>query len=133
MRVGIDAHILLRALLDDHPRQSTLAKRLLTNLGPEQEGYVGVSALLEVFGTLRSRYAIPREALCDVMNGVLSTQDLTVESSGAVARAILRFRKEHCDFQDALLAERNLEADCNHTYTFDIDASRRVPSMDLLA
>lgn len=133
MRVGIDANVLLRALLDDHPRQSASAKRLLADLGPEREGYVGVSALLEMFWTLRSRYGLSREALSNLVNQLLSVENLTIESSAAVARATARFRRERCDFQDALLAERNLEADCGLTYTFDVDASRRVPSMELLA
>ena len=133
MRVGIDANVMLRALLDDHPRQSALAKQLIANLGPELEGYVGLSALLEMFWTLRSRYAISREALCSMMNTLLSIENLTFESSEVVARATARFRQERCDFQDALLAERNLEAGCSLTYTFDIDAARRLHSMELLS
>lgn len=132
-RIGLDANVLLRALLNDDPRQSLIARDLLAGLNEAQEGYLGTPALLETFWVLRSRYRIPREMLCEIMHELLMTRHLMVESSDAVVRALATYEKGRADFQDALLAERNQEAGCELTRTFDRDAARNIPSMELIS
>lgn len=131
-RIGIDASVFLRALLNDHPRQSITARNLLDSLDEERRGYLGLSAFLETFWVLRSRYRVPRQELHETMRELLMTKHLDVESSDAVAQALSMFHKRQAEFQDALLAERNIEAGCDFTYTFDRDASKAIPSMELL-
>lgn len=131
-RIGLDANIVLRALLNDHPRQSSAARDLLATLNAERRGYLGVSALLEIFWVLRSRYRIPREALCETMRELLMTEHLEIETSDAVVRALAHYRKGRIDFQDALLAERNAESGCDYTLTLDRDAAKAIPTMELL-
>lgn len=131
-RFGLDANVLLRALLNDHPQQSVAARDLLASLGDEREGYIGIPAVLETFWVLRSRYQVPREALYETIRGLLTIKHLEVESSDAVAQAITMYRKGRAEFADALLAERNAEAGCGHTYTFDRDAATAMTSMTLL-
>lgn len=133
IRFGIDANVILRALLNDHPSQSTIARELLGSLGEERRAYLGIPALLEVFWVLRSRNRVPREELCDTMRRLLMTNHLDIESSDAVVRALAHYEKRRADFQDALLAERNVEAGYDVTHTFDKIAARRIPSMELLA
>lgn len=132
-RCGLDANVLLRALLNDHPQQSKLAQELLAGLGQDRRGYVGVPAVLETFWVLRSRYRIPRQALYRMMRLLLSIKHVEVESSEAVAQALAAFQKKRADFADALLAHRNEEAGCELTYTFDRGAAKAVPAMELLS
>lgn len=132
MQLGIDANVLLRALLNDHPHQSVAARDLLASLGEERRGYVGISALLEIFWVLRSRYRVPRQALYETMRELLTIKYLDIESSDAVAQALSMYQKRRAEFEDALLAERNVEAGCGFTYTFDRDAAKAIPSMELL-
>ncbi len=131
-RFGIDANVLLRALLNDHPSQSEIAHDLLASLDEERRGYVGISAVLEVFWVLRSRYRVPRQLLCETMRELLMIKYLDIESSAAVVQALAMYQKGRVDFEDALLAERNVEADCGFTYTFDRAASKAASSMELL-
>lgn len=131
--LGLDANVLLRALLNDHPRESVAARDLLASLGNERRGYIGMSALLETFWVLRSRYQVPREALCQTMRELLMTEHLEIESSDAVVQALALYQKGGADFQDALLAARNVEAGCERTLTLDRRAAKAVPAMDLLA
>ena len=133
IRFGLDANILLRVLLNDHPRQSLLARDLLAGLGEERRGYIGISAVLEIFWVLRSRYKVPRQALYEMMRHLLSIKFVDVESSEALAQALSAYQKKRADFPDALLAQRNVEADCQATYTFDDGAAKAVPSMELVA
>ena len=131
-RFGIDANVLLRALLNDHPSQSEIAHDLLASLDEERRGYVGISAVLEIFWVLRSRYRVPRQPLCETMRELLMIKYLDIESSAAVVQALAMYQKGRVDFKDALLAERNVEADCGFTYTFDRAASKAASSMQLL-
>jgi predicted nucleic-acid-binding protein len=131
-RFGIDANVLLRALLNDHSSQSEIAHDLLASLDEERRGYVGISAVLEVFWVLRSRYRVPRQPLCETMRELLMIKYLDIESSAAVVQALAMYQKGRVDFEDALLAERNVEADCGFTYTFDRAASKAASSMELL-
>lgn len=131
-RFGIDANVLLRALLNDHPSQSEIAHDLLASLDEERRGYVGISAVLEVFWVLRSRYRVPRQPLCETMRELLMIKYLDIESSAAVVQALAMYQKGRVHFEDALLAERNVEADCGFTYTFDRAASKAASSMELL-
>jgi predicted nucleic-acid-binding protein len=131
-RFGIDANVLLRALLNDHPSQSEIAHDLLASLDEERRGYVGISAVLEIFWVLRSRYRVPRQPLCETMRELLMIKYLDIESSAAVVQALAMYQKGRVDFEDALLAERNVEADCGFTYTFDRAASKAANSMELL-
>lgn len=132
-RVGLDATIFLRALLNDDPQQSSIARELLASLGEERRGYLGISALLEIFWVLRSRYRVPRQALYETVRELLMTRHLDVESSDAVAQALAQYQRGRADFEGALIAGRNVEAGCSFTYTFDKTTASRVPSMELLA
>ena len=129
-RVGLDANVLLRALLNDDVRQSGQARDLLSSLDDEHRGYLGISAVLEIFWVLRSRYKVPRQALYETMRELLMMRHLEVESSDAVAQALSHFRKGRAEFEDALLAQRNVEAGCEITYTFDRDAADAISSME---
>lgn len=131
-RLGMDANVLLRALLNDDPKQSVLARDLLASLDEERRGYLGISAVLEIFWVLRSRYRVPREAIHETMRELLTIKYLDVESSEAVAQALSMYQKRRAEFEDALLGERNVEAGCDFTYTFDRDASNAIHSMELL-
>lgn len=132
-RTGIDSNILLRALLDDDPVQSPVARSILEKLARDGSGFVGISALLETFWVMRSRYKIPRETICDTIRAMLRTEGLDMESADAVTQALVHFEEGKVDFPDALLALRNLEAGCASTLTFDKRAARAVPGMELLA
>jgi predicted nucleic-acid-binding protein len=132
-RVGLDANILLRALLNDDPAHSPIARKLLSQLDRDRRGYVGVSALLETFWVLRSRYKVPRDLLHDTLRELLAIENIDVESAEPVAQALAMYAKGNMDFPDALLAERNLEAGCGRTLTFDQKAVRAIPSMELVS
>ena len=132
-RLGLDANVLLRALLNDDPQQSILARDLLASLDENRRGHLGIPAVLEIFWVLRSRYRVPRQALHETMRELLMIRYLDVESSDAVAQALSMYQKRRAEFEDVLLAERNVEAGCQLTYTFDREASKAIPSMELLA
>jgi predicted nucleic-acid-binding protein len=88
---------------------------------------------LETFWVLRSRYKVPRDVLHDTLRELLTIGHMEVESFDAVVRSLALYKKGRAEFPDALLAERNLEAGCQFTYTLDKPAAARIPFMELLA
>ena len=132
MRFGVDANVLLRAMLNDDRDQSGLARELIAGLGEERRAYIGVPAVLEIFWVLRSRYRVPRQALHEMMSRLLTIKYLEVESSEAVAQALSMYQNGRAEFADALLAARNVEAGCASTYTFDQRAAKAIASMEKL-
>jgi predicted nucleic-acid-binding protein len=131
--LGIDANVLLRALLDDSPEESALARAFLERLDTNRRGYVGVTALLEVFWVLNRRNKIPRERVAAAFDQLLTLEHVELEDFDCVGRAIASYADDGVDFPDALLAERNRQGGCTSTMTFDKAAARRISSMELLA
>ena len=132
IQVGIDANVLLRALLNDSPEQSAASQAFLDTLEPEKQGYVGITALLEVFWVLNRRNKVPRERVAAAFDVLLTLEHVEYESFDSVRRAIAAYSEGGADFPDVLLAERNREAGCMVTITFDNRAAQRISSMELL-
>ena len=131
-RIGLDANILLRTLLDDDLQQSMQARRLLSELSGERKGYVGVTAMLEVFWVLNMRNRVPRDRVTAAFTAMLTLEHIEYEAFDSIKRAINAYLNDSVDFPDALLCDRNKEAECHATMTFDKKAAERVPGMELL-
>lgn len=131
--VGIDANVLLRALLNDSPEQSAVSRAFLETLAPQTRGYVGVTALLEVFWVLNRRNRVPRDRVAAAFDALLTLEHVEFEDFDCIRRAIAAFSDDGVDFPDVLLGERNREVGCTATLTFDSKAARHIPSMELLA
>ncbi|HEV7255387.1 MAG TPA: type II toxin-antitoxin system VapC family toxin [Mesorhizobium sp.] len=130
---GIDTNVLLRLVLNDDLGQRALALRFGTSLRPDQPGFVNLVVLVELHWALRSRYRQPRAAALGAIRSLLRTRGLVFEGAEAVARALDRAARTGADFADAVIAERNLDLGCFKTVTFDQDAARLIPSMELLS
>jgi predicted nucleic-acid-binding protein len=131
-RIGVDANILLRALLNDHPQQSAASRKFLAGLSPDALGYVGISAMMEIFWVLNGRNRVPRGRVAAAIDSMLSLEHVEYEGLDCIRRAIGIFAEGGVDFPDVLLAERNKEAGCAHSMTFDQKAAARIPGMELL-
>lgn len=133
MRIGIDASILLRTLLDDHEQQATASRKFLAGLSTDKQGYVGVSALLEVFWVLNGRNRVPRGRVVAAFSAMLSLAHVEYEGFDCIKRALNAYADDSADFPDALLAARNSEAGCVFSMTFDKRAAERIAGTELLA
>jgi predicted nucleic-acid-binding protein len=131
--VGLDTNILLRALLNEDPVQSPQAQVFLATLSETDPGYVGITAVAEIHWVLLKRYRIPKPELISTLRILLNLPALEFESFEAILRALDLYEKANADFPDALLAERNSDAGCTKTYTFDKPAASRIPGMELLS
>ena len=132
MMIGIDTNVLLRAMLDDDPGQSALAKRLLSGLTPERPGYVGVPVVLELFWVLRTRMRLPRREIVATLFELFGIDTLIFEESEILIRSLRYFEMAGTDFSDAVIALRHSHQGCKNTITFDANAARDIPGMELL-
>lgn len=131
--IGIDTNILLRATLNDDPRQSPSAQALLQSLGEQRKGFVNLPVMMEFFWVLRARYRLPHERLASIMRNLLEVEHLEFEALETIGKAIVIYEGRNGDFPDAVIAMRNQELGADITFTFDRDAARAIPSMDLLS
>lgn len=131
--IGLDTNILLRATLNDDPVQSPAAQRLLKALRKEEPGFVNLPVLLEFFWVLQSRYRLPRPRLASTLRSLLGVEHIEFEALHVAGKALAAFESGGADFSDAVIALRNRELGAMTTFTFDKDAAKSVPAMELLA
>jgi predicted nucleic-acid-binding protein len=130
--IGLDTNVLLRFLLNDDPAQTSQARALLRLLTPEQPGWVGIAAVLEIAWVLSRSKVMSRESVARTLIDLLSLDTVTIECSDAVASAIQNFRSTKAEFADCLIAASARAAGCSKTVTFDRIAARDA-GMELLA
>ena len=89
--------------------------------------------MMEIFWVLNGRNRVPRDSVASAFDAMLSLQNVEYEGLDCIRRAIGIFAEGGVDFPDVLLAERNEEAGCAYSLTFDQKAAARIPGLELLA
>lgn len=122
--IGLDTNVVVRYLAQDDARQAAAATRLIEgSLSAEVRGFISIMTLAEVLWVLASNYRVNRAALAEVVEGLLTAPQLTVDRAECVWRALHAYRDSKADFSDALIAELGKEAGCVKTMTFDRQAA----------
>lgn len=123
--IGLDTNVLLRFFMKDDPVQWGIAARFLEEqCTPDDPGYINHIVLCEMAWVLRRNYGVPREGILSIINEILQTDALAVQSPGTVFLALRDCEAGLADFPDCLLAQVNGEKGCLKTVTFDVAASR---------
>ncbi len=131
--IGLDTNVVVRYLTQDDPRQSQIAARLMEKtLSAGEPGFISLVVLAEIVWVLVSLYFVDRAGIVQVVSGLLTTEQLRVESAELVWRAKRRYEASKADFSDALVAECALAAGCKRSVTFDRSAAA-TSGFDLLA
>ncbi len=131
--IGLDTNVVVRYLTQDDTKQSPIATRLMEKtLSTEEPGFISLVVLAEVVWVLVSLYSVDRAGVAEVVGGLLTTEQLRVESSELVWHAKRRYEQSKADFSDALIAECAVAAGCKRYVTFDRTAAA-TSGFDLLA
>ena len=129
---GLDTNVIIRYIAQDDPRQSAAATRLMEKtLTVEQPGFVTLVTLCEAAWVLAECYAADRARIRSVLQGLLETRQIVVESAELVWRALRIWQASGADFSDALIGEVALAAGATKVLTFD-KAAAKLPSFALL-
>jgi predicted nucleic-acid-binding protein len=122
--IGLDTNVLVRYLTQDDAKQSPIATRLMEKtLSTVEPGFISMVALAEVVWVLVSLYSIDRAGVAEVVSGLLTTEQLRLESAELIWRAKRRYERSKADFSDALIAECAVAAYCKRAVTFDRTAA----------
>ncbi|WP_019450072.1 type II toxin-antitoxin system VapC family toxin [Cupriavidus sp. BIS7] len=130
--IGLDASILVRYFAKDDPIQTPKAKALIDSLSDDRPGYVPVAALVELTWVMDARHKSERTEIQKVVQHLLDSDELNVESSAMVASALHLFVTSNVGFADCLILRACQDVGCRHTATFDRKASRAI-GMSLVA
>lgn len=119
---GLDTNVLVRYVMQDDPRQSPRATRLIESLSADEPGFVPVVTLLELTWVLSGSYGLERAQVATVLETLLRSKELVVDRAESVTQALSRYHTAGADFADALIERIAASAGSQSTMTFDAGA-----------
>jgi len=120
--IGLDTNVLVRYIMQDDPRQSLLASRLIESMTGESPGFVSLVSVIELGWVLSSSYGLTREQTASALELLLRSKELVVDRADQVAAALRVFRSGRADFADCLIERICHGAGCSATMSFDAGA-----------
>lgn len=118
--IGLDTNLLVRYFAQDDPVQSPIATEVIERrLTYEEPGFVSTVAMAETVWVLNRAYRLSRQAIVAVVETMLRTEMLVVESEREVFLAITALHEGRGEFGDALIGALGTKAGCSRTLTFD--------------
>jgi len=130
--IGVDTNVLLRLLIVDDPRQNELASTFFAERSPADPAHVSLVATTELIWVLSQKYKFGHEKIAAAVQAMLDSDDFVIEGRDLVEAAIEQFTQSRVDFSDLLIALVNERSGCSATMTFDQNAAKRIPGMELL-
>jgi predicted nucleic-acid-binding protein len=122
--IGLDTNVLVRYMMQDDPRQSALATRLVESLSAQSPGFVPLVSVVELAWVLSSAYELDRNQIVAAFEGLLRTKEIVVERAEVVWHALRAYRSANADFADCLIERSASAAGCDVTMTFDRGAAK---------
>lgn len=122
--IGLDTNVLIRYVMQDDPRQSARANRLIESLSADEPGFVPVVVLVEVVWVLSGSYGLARAQVATVLDTLLRSKELVLDRADLVTQALSRYASGGADFADALIERIAAGAGCTATMTFDAGAAK---------
>ena len=122
--IGLDTNVLVRYIMQDDPKQSAKATRLIESLSADEAGFVPVVAVVELVWVLGSCYDLSRQQVAQALEALLRTKQLVLDRAEQVSKALRVFSAGPADFADCLIERTAQSAGCERTMTFDVGASK---------
>lgn len=131
--IGLDTNVVVRYLAQDDARQSAAATRLFEKtLSPERPGFVSLVTMCEVAWVLAECYKADRDRIRAVIEGLLGSRQIHVQSAELVWKALRAWQGSAADFSDALIGELAISEGADKTVTFD-KAAAKLATFELLS
>jgi predicted nucleic-acid-binding protein len=123
--VGLDTNVILRYLLQDDPKQTRLANRIVDQVLSEQNpGLISLVTILEIVRVLRSPLKQTPTEIARHLEHLLAADSFEVQNDQQVFEAAFALKRGTGEFEDALIGALNAWAGCPYTLTFDKRALR---------
>jgi len=110
----VDANVILRYILDDHPELSTTAAAILER----QTVTLPIEVACEVVFVLQKVYTVDREEIRQQLGNLLNENLVTMEKPAVFLKALECYSKSKSDFVDCLLWAYHT-VDRQTIFTFD--------------
>ena len=115
--LAADTNVWARALLEDDKVQAAKAKVALAQARSGDGILVPLLVLVELSWVLRSKWE--REKVLDMLDGMLRTRGVEVESPALARKAVDSARSGVTGFADHLIAKVSFASGANEILTFD--------------
>ena len=122
--IALDTNVLVRYMMQDDPKQSPRATRLIEALSGEDPGFVPLVATVELVWVLSGSYGLGRAQVSEALDGLLRSKELRLDRADVVMQALRRFSTGGADFADCLIERIAAGAGCTDTMSFDAGAAR---------
>jgi predicted nucleic-acid-binding protein len=122
--IGLDTNVLVRYIMQDDPKNSPKATKLIESLDVDNPGYITMVSVVELYWVLTSCYELTGQQAAQALEAILRTKQLLVERADQVMRALRVFGDGTADFADCLIERSAASAGCTQTITFDVGASK---------
>ena len=128
---AVDTNILLRFVVRDDARQFAKSAAFFERRTSEDPAFVSLIVLAEFVWVLRHRYGYSRHDVHSLVASLVETAEIVFEDEVSVLAIVQGQAKG--DLADHLISFCAKRAGCKSTVTFDRDAAKYVPGMELLA
>lgn len=122
--IGLDTNVLVRYIMQDDPKQSPKATRLIESLDSESPGFITVVSVVELYWVLTSCYGLGGHDVKQAFEALLRAKQIVVDRADQVLRALRVFDEGKADFADCLIERIASAAGCDETLTFDAVAAK---------
>lgn len=95
----VDANVVLRYLLDDHPEQSDMANHLIEN----ENILIPYEVIAEIVYVLQKVYKVDRSTISEILLDLFEYDNFIINNKEIVKEALSLFSSRSIDFVDSLL------------------------------
>lgn len=118
--IALDTNVLVRYLVEDEPRQTAEAARVIDAATAAGEPlFIGQIVICELVWVLSFAYDVPRLEIASILQQLRRASNLLIEAPDQVQRAIESFENGKGDLADYLIAEHAMAQGCSSVATFD--------------
>jgi predicted nucleic-acid-binding protein len=122
----VDANVVLRYLLDDHPEHSRKARQFFDDVrNGHRNAYVAESVIVECVHVLRKVYGVPRPEVAGKLTAVLRYKGVRGDRIAMLLRSLSLFGGRNVDITDAIV-QSVADDEGWHVVSFDADF-RKLP------
>ena len=122
--IGLDTNVLVRYIMQDDPKQSPKATKLIGALTVAAPGFVPLVSMVELAWVLSSCYGLTRDQVVQTLELMLRTKEIVIDSADLVLKALRIFKASNADFAYCLIERSASSAGCTDTMTFDVNAAK---------
>ena len=122
--IALDTNVLIRYLVRDDVEQAEAARSLLEALTVNRPGYICREVSVEIVWVLERAYGYSRDQIATILEELVATEELIIESADDVGRAASSYRAGDAGFSDLMILAAAERIGAHSLYTFDQKAAR---------